>query len=214
MNQATISEEFGEQIAAITAGTKYEISIDSDHDVPAIETRIRNSMYCLWMDATAKELAEYLRRSAKQYFANLYEFSYGVSKYDADASINMGAERIALMIVAEKENRKRQIERLEKAYTRFGSIMDKLPPQDEEVLQQYFVKRKKIDYELLRGVVKKHLRSIEAIYDADTTTAEQRTKEISAEIEGAAPMMKRVSAQQVEKNRRRALKQLNNLFSR
>jgi len=40
-----------------------------------------------------------------------------------------------------------------------------------EVLKQYFRERKKVDDELLRGVVKKHLKFIEAYYDADTETA-------------------------------------------
>ncbi|MGA3677846.1 hypothetical protein [Lysinibacillus agricola] len=212
MNLAIISEEFGEQIAAITAGTKYEISSESDHDVPVMEGRIRNTMYCLWKDATSKELAKYLERSAEQYFQGLYEFSYGVTSYE-DVSITKGTERLALMIIVEKENRKRQIDRLERAYERFRSILDSLPPQDVEVLQKYFEERKKVDYELLRGVVKKHLKIIEAYYDANTEAAEQRSKEITKDIEGPAPKIKPVSVQQQEKNKKRAVKQLNKLFS-
>lgn len=45
------------------------------------------------------------------------------------------------------------------------------------------MKRQKVDYELLRSVIKKHLTTIEAFYDADTAAAEQRTKEISDKIE-------------------------------
>jgi len=87
-----------------------------------------------------------------------------------------------------------------------------LPPQDVEVLQQYFKERKKVDYELLRGVVKKHLKFIEADYDADTEVAEQRSKEITKDIEGSAPKAKPITVQQLEKNKKRAMKQLNNLF--
>ncbi|KGR89078.1 hypothetical protein [Lysinibacillus boronitolerans] len=116
------------------------------------------------------------------------------------------------MIIAEKENRKRQIDRLENAYERFRSILDSLPPQDVEVLQQYFKERKKVDYELLRGVVKKHLKFIEAYYDTDTEAAEQRSKVISAAIEGPAPKVKSITVQQLEKNMNRAVKQLNKLF--
>lgn len=212
MNLARISEEFGEQIAAITAGTRYEISSESDNDVPVMEARIRNTMYCLWKDATSKELAKYLKRSAEQYFQELYEFSYGVTSYDEDVTVSKGTERLALMIVAEKENRKRQIDRLERAYERFNSILDSLPIQDVEVLQQYFIERKKVDYELLRGVVKKHLKFIEAYYDTDTEAAEQRSKEISADIEGPGPKVKSITMEQLEKNKKRALKQLNKMF--
>lgn len=211
MNLAIISEEFGEQIAAITAGTRFEISSESDNDVPVMEARIRNIMYCLWKDSTSKELAKYLKQSAEQYFQELYEFSYGVTSYE-DVSITKGTERLALMIIAEKENRKRQIDRLERAYERFCSILDSLPSQDVEVLQQYFIERKKIDYELLRGVVKKHLNYIEVYYDSDTEAAEQRSKEITKDIEGSAPKVKPITAQQLEKNKKRTMKQLNKLF--
>ncbi|MCT1539487.1 MULTISPECIES: hypothetical protein [Lysinibacillus] len=212
MNLARISEEFGEQIAAITAGTRYEISSESDNDVPVMEARIRNTMYCLWKDATSKELAKYLNQSAEQYFQELYEFSYGVTSYDEDVTVSKGTERLALMIIAEKENRKRQIDRLERGYERFRSILDSLPTQDVEVLQQYFIERKKVDYELLRGVVKKHLKSIEAYYDSDTEAADQRSKEISNDIEGLAPKIKPITEQQLEKNKKRTMKQLNKLF--
>jgi len=206
-----ISEEFGEQIAAITAGTRYEISCESDNDVPVMEARIRNTMYCLWKDATSKELAKYLKRSAVQYFQELYEFSYGVTSYE-DVSITKGTERLALMIIAEKENRKQQIDRLERGYERFSSILDSLPSQDVKVLKQYFKERKKVDYELLRGVVKKHLKFIEAYYDTDTEAAEQRSKEISADIEGPGPKVKSITMEQLEKNKKRGLRQLNKLF--
>lgn len=206
-----ISEEFGEQIAAITAGTRFEISSESDNDVPVMEARIRNTMYCMWKDATSKELAKYLKRSAEQYFQELYEFSYGVTSYE-DVSITKGTERLALMIIAEKENRKQQIDRLERGYERFSSILDSLPSQDMKVLQQYFKERKKVDYELLRGVVKKHLKFIEAYYDTDTEVAEKRSKEIAKDIKGSAPKVKPLTVQQLEKNKKRAMKQLNKLF--
>ena len=211
MNLAIISEEFGEQIAAITAGTRFEISSESDNDVPVMEARIRNIMYCLWKDSTSKELAKYLKQSAEQYFQELYEFSYGVTSYE-DVSITKGTERLALMIIAEKENRKRQIDRLERAYERFRAILDSLPSQDVEVLQQYFIERKKVDYELLRGVVRKYLKFIEAYYDKDTEVAEQRSKEITKDIEGPAPKAKPITVQQLEKNKKRAMKQLNKMF--
>ncbi len=210
MNLAIISEEFGEQIAA---GTSYEISSESNNDVPVMEGSIRNTMYCLWKDATSNELAKYLKRSAEQYFQELYEFSYGVTSYDDDVNITKGTERLALMIIAEKENRKRQIDRLESAYKRFCSILDSLPTQDVEVLQEYFIERKKVDYELLRGVVKKHLEFIEVYYDADTEAAELRSKEITKDIERPSPKVKQVSDQQLQKNKKRAVKQLNKLFS-
>lgn len=212
MNLAEISEEFGEQITAITAGTKYEINSESNKDVPVMEARIRNSMYCLWKDASAKSLAVYLQKTSEQYFQELYEFSYGVTTYTEDIWLMKGTERIALMIVAEKENRKRQIERLKHAYERFTEIMGVLSIQDAELLKQYFLHREKVDYETLRAAIKRNLTTIEAYYDSDTEDAEQRTKEISADIEGPAPKIKNISTQQSEKNKKRAQNDLLNLF--
>lgn len=83
-----------------------------------------------------------------------------------------------------------------------------------EVLQQYVKERKKVDYELLQGVVKKHLKFIEAYYDTDTEAAEERSKEISNDSIGPAPKVKLIRVQQqLEKNMKRAMKQLNKLFT-
>lgn len=190
MNLAVISDEFGEQLAVMTEGTRYEIVNELDKDDSLIEERIRNTLYNLWKDFTSDELANYLERTAERYFQELYEFSYGVTSYDDDCWLAKGTERLALMVVAEKENRRRQIERLRKGYKRLLSILEQLPSQDTKVLQQFYMKRQKMDYELLRGIIKKHLTTIEAVYEADTRAAEERTKEISAKIEGPAPKRK------------------------
>lgn len=52
------------------------------------------------------------------------------------------------------------------------------------------MKRQKVDYEQLREIIEKHLTKIETVYAADTRAAEERTKEISAKIEGPAPKRK------------------------
>lgn len=61
--------------------------------------------------------------------------------------------------------------------------------------------------------MKKNLKYIEAYYEADTEASEQRSKEITKDIEGLAPKGKKISKQQIEKNKKRAVKQLNKLFS-
>ncbi|MGG2103913.1 hypothetical protein [Lysinibacillus pakistanensis] len=60
--------------------------------------------------------------------------------------------------------------------------------------------------------MKKHLKFIEVYYDADTEAAEQRSKEITKDIDGPAPKIKSITVQQLEKNKKRAMKQLNKLF--
>lgn len=121
----------------------------------------------------------------------MYEFSYGVTSYDDDCWLAKGTERLALMIVAEKENRRRQIERLKKGYKRFNMILEQLPTKDNEMLQVFYIKHQKVDYEQLREIIEKYLTTIEAFYEADTRAAEERTKEISAKIEGPAPKIQR-----------------------
>lgn len=79
----------------------------------------------------------------ERYFQELYEFSYGVTSYDDDCWLAKGTERLALMIVAKKENRRRQIERLRKGYKRFNMILEQLPTKDNEVLQAFYMKRQK-----------------------------------------------------------------------
>lgn len=190
MNLAEISDDFAERIAAMVEGTKYDKNSSAFDCVPEVEGRIREVVYLLWKDATSNDLADYLERTAAQYFQELYEFSYGVTSYDDDCWLTKGTERLALMVIAEKENRRRQIERLRSGYKRFLSILAQLSSQDKEVLQVFYRKRQKVDYEQLRGVIEKHLTTIEAVYEAGTVAAEERTKAISAKIEGPAPKRK------------------------
>lgn len=190
MNLAAISDDFSEQMAVMTEGTRYDRNSSAFNCVPELEGRIREVMYLLWKDSTSDELANYLERTAERYFQELYEFSYGVTSYDDDCWLAKGTERLALMIVAEKENRRRQIERLRKGYKRFNMILEQFPTKDNEVLQAFYMKRKKVDYEQLRRIIEKHLSTIEAVYEADTRAAEQRTIEISEKIEGPAPKRK------------------------
>ncbi|WP_128568385.1 hypothetical protein [Lysinibacillus boronitolerans] len=190
MNLAAISDDFSEQMAVMTEGTRYDRNSSVFNCVPELEGRIREAMYLLWKDATSDELANYLERTAERYFQELYEFSYGVTSYDDDCWLAKGTERLALMIVVEKENRRRQIERLRKGYKRFNKILEQLPTKDNEVLQAFYMKRQKVEYELLRRIIEKHITTIEAVYAADTAAAEERTKEISVKIEGPAPKRK------------------------
>lgn len=53
------------------------------------------------------------------------------------------------------------------------------------------MKRQKVDYEQLREIIEKHLSTIEAVYEAETRAAEQRTIEISDKIEGPASKIHR-----------------------
>ncbi|WP_107841227.1 hypothetical protein [Metasolibacillus meyeri] len=183
MNLAAISDNFAERITAMTEGTKYDKSSQAFDCVPEVEERVREVVYLLWKDATSQELADYLERTAAQYFQELYEFSYGVTS----CWLAKGTERLAWprkRIAAGKLNA------LERATSDLIRFWNNFPSQDNEVLQVFYMKRQKVDYEQLRGVIEKHLTMIEAVYEAGTVAAEERTKAISAKIEGPAPKRK------------------------
>lgn len=44
-----------------------------------------------------------------------------------------------------------------------------------------------MDYELMLEIIKIHRSTIDAVYAADTASADEQTKEISFKIEGLAP---------------------------
>ncbi len=75
------------------------------------------------------------------------------------------------MIIAEKENRKRQIDLLERAYERFSSSWIYTQTSFRSDLKSE--KRLIMSY---HWVVKKHLKFIEAYYDADTEATEKRSR--------------------------------------
>lgn len=124
MNQTIISEAFGEHLALITVDTPYAIESDSDTFVSELEHKVREYMYSLWMDAQANQLANYLEKRQAAHFAQLYEFSYGVSMYDNDQSLSSRSDTLALMIIDEKVAYKKRLERLRLQYKRFNKICD------------------------------------------------------------------------------------------
>jgi len=124
MNQTIISEAFGEQLALITANTSYAIESDSDNFVSELEHKVREYMYSLWVDAQANKLANYLEKKQAAHYAQLYEFSYGVSMYDNDQSLSSRADILAFMIIEEKVTYKKRLERIRLQYKRFKEICE------------------------------------------------------------------------------------------
>ncbi|QFF98786.1 hypothetical protein PB01_08045 [Psychrobacillus glaciei] len=177
MNKSILAEEFGEQLEAVTIGTPYAVDPDSDNFISELEQRIRRVMYNLWMDAQSQRLAKHLQRKQVAHFEELYEFSYGVPMYDKEyAGIPRDTESLAIRIIDEKQAFIKRNEHLYLRYERFKEITNNLPASSKQILVDYFEYRKKIDYELLRNTLKKHLKAIERIYKAD-----EESKEAEAE---------------------------------
>lgn len=164
MNSTIISEEFGEQIAIVTAGTPYELGEDNENFISELEHRIRRVMYSLWMDAQANKLSNYLEKKQAAHFAQLYDFSYGVPKYDNDYSQSNKTETLALMIIDEKQAYSKRIQRIQRQYKRFKGICNQLDNKDQITLRSYFEHNQKVDYVLLRTTIQRNLKLFEQVY--------------------------------------------------
>lgn len=186
MNQTTISEAFGEQLALITADTPYAIESDSDNFISELERKVRKFMYSLWMDANANKLANYLEKRQAAHFAQLYEFSYGIPVYDNEDRFSNRTDALALMIIDEKASYKKRIERIRLQYKRFNEICEQLSVEDRELFIRYFEWSQKVDYETLRNAVIRNLTMISERYLHDEQMVEEQTKQISESIEGPA----------------------------
>ncbi|MGG2110976.1 hypothetical protein ABFY60_10720 [Lysinibacillus pakistanensis] len=186
MNQTTISEAFGEQLALVTAGTPYAVDSDSDTFVSDLEHKVRKFMYSLWMDAQANKLANYLEKRQAAHFAQLYEFSYGIPVYDNEDPFSNRTDTLALMIIDEKASYKKRIERIRLQYKRFKEICELISVDDKELFIRYFEQSQKVEYETLRNAVIRNLTIISERYLRDEQIVEEQTKQISETIEGPA----------------------------
>lgn len=181
MNQSTISESFGEQLAIITAGTIYAVIPEGDTFLNELEHRVRKIMYSLWMDAQANKLANYLEKKQSVHFAQLYEFSYGVSIYDNDQSLSGRTDSIALMIIDKKAAYRKRLERLRLQYKRFSEICDQLGMKEKELIVSYFERSQKVEYEPLRLTIQSNLTMLERIY---TEVDRERDSQVIKEARG------------------------------
>ncbi|MGY4793919.1 hypothetical protein ACVNNN_02865 [Lysinibacillus fusiformis] len=177
MNQTIISEAFGEQLALITADTPYAIESDSDTFVSELEQKVREYMYSLWMDAQANKLANYLERRQAAHFAQLYEFSYGVSMYDNDQSLSSRSDILAFMIIDEKAAYKKRLERIQLQYKRFRELCEQIGVGDRKLFIRYFEQSQKVDYETLRKAVINNLALIGERYWRDEKIKEEHTRD-------------------------------------
>lgn len=201
MNRSTISDMFGAEMKTLTAGTRYEISSDSDDPTPLLEGQIREIMYSMYVDANSKDLAIRYKQQEGEYFSELYEFSYGVSPYDSEYRQSSQTELVALMIVDEKARYTKQINRLFAKNKRFYSALDVVDPSDRELLSNYFERNMLVDYEVLRGVLKRNLKKLEKFYQSELRKAEFQSQEISNSIEGTIHIREPISSEEKRQKR-------------
>ena len=210
MNQTTISEAFGEQLALVTAGTPYAVDSDTETFVSDLEHKVRKFMYSLWMDANANKLANYLEKRQAAHFAQLYEFSYGISVYDSEDPLSNRTDALALMILDEKAAYKKRLNRIRLHYRRFREICEQLSAEDRKLFIRYFEQSQKVGYETLRNAIIRNLTMIRERYLRDEQMVEEKTKQISDSIEGPAQQI--VPKPDIAKRSRRQNK-LRSLFT-
>lgn len=211
MNQTTISEAYSEQLALVTAGTDFDTNSEMESFLSTLEYRVRELSYSLWMDAQANKLANYLEKRQAAHFAQLYEFSYGVSMYDNDQSLSNRSDTLAMMIIDEKAAYKKRLERIRLQYRRFREICELISVEEKELFIRYFEQSQKVDYEVLRTAIINNLTVIGERYWRDEQLANEQTKEISESIEGPAKQI--VPKPDIEKRSRRQNK-MRQLFTR
>ena len=176
MNQTIISEAFGEHLALITADTPFAFEIDSDTFISELEHKVRKYMYSLWMDAQANKLANYLEKKQAAHFAQLYEFSYGVSMYDNDQSLSSRSDILAFMIIDKKVAYKKRLERIRLQYKRFREICELIGVEDRKLFIRYFEHSQKVEYETLRQTVINNLTLIGERYWRDEKMKEEHAR--------------------------------------
>lgn len=133
----------------------------------SLRTRINEIIFCLSLDAAAKKKAEQLKCYRTEYFLNLYDFSYGVSKYDNDIGVSSDPAFIAIEIASAKANYEKQIRRFEARYFRFHTILNFLPIEEQEIVRNTFFTQNSKDVRELNFIIKKHYREIEQFYPDD-----------------------------------------------
>lgn len=197
MNRSTLSESFGQQIEELTSGTIYEVEPD-EKDLPdkvmdREEARIRSAMYSLWMCAQAKSLALSMKSEQAAHYEQLYDFSYGVTRYDPEHFTTKGPENLALMIIGEKNSFAKRIDKLHEEYKLFHKIMDSLDKPSSKLLTRYFLHNEKVDYETLRSAMKRNLKRIEQYFNKIEQQQEEEAERLEDRYQldqGRIPFMK------------------------
>nr|WP_309101819.1 hypothetical protein [Fredinandcohnia onubensis] len=129
-----------------------------------LRTRINELLHSIELDAGAKKKAEKMIRNRAEYFSELYDFSYGICKYDDEIGITSDPAYIVSEIVSAKANYDKRIKRLNGKYKRFERVMSLLAAGEAEVFNVALFTPKTIDVKILKSIIKKHLAEIEQIY--------------------------------------------------
>lgn len=129
-----------------------------------LRTRINELLHSIELDAGAKKKAEKMIRHRTEYFSDLYDFSYGICKYDDEMGITSDPAYIVSEIVSAKANYDKRIMRLNGKHKRFERVMGLLSTEEEEAFRLALFTPKEIDVKVLKSIIKKHLVEIEQIY--------------------------------------------------
>lgn len=129
-----------------------------------LRTRINELLHSIELDAGAKKKAEKMIRNRTEYFLDLYDFSYGICKYDDEIGIASDPAFIASEIVSAKANYDKRIKRLNGKYKRFERVLSLLSVEEAETFKLALFTFKTIDEKVLKSIIKKYLAEIEQLY--------------------------------------------------
>lgn len=132
-----------------------------------LRTRINEMLHSIRLDAEANKIAKELKYHRSEYFLELYDFSYGVSKYDKEMGMTSDSAFIAIEIISAKANYDKTIRRQEARYYRFHRVLNYFSPEEKQLFENAFFTQKTIDVSDLKLIIRKYLSEIEQFYPDD-----------------------------------------------
>lgn len=135
----------------------------TNKEVDKEETQ-RVLMYDLYLGAQSLALAKKMEQEREEYFASLYDFSYGISNLTEEPLYLGSTDSNAIKIIEQKETYNKKIVRLKERYSRFRALLLNFNEGDRYLLRCYFEYGQKRNYEEIQACVRrleKHINRIE-----------------------------------------------------
>lgn len=165
----------------------------TNKEVDKEETQ-RVLIYDLYLGAQSLSLAKKMEQERDEYFASLYDFSYGISNLTEEPLYLGSTDSNAIKIIEEKETYNKKIVRLKERYSRFRALLLNFKEQDRQLLRSYFEHGQKKNYEEIQACVRRLEKYISRIEKAREKMLERQTMDDYQE------QLKSIRAQQGREN--------------
>ncbi|WP_131272623.1 hypothetical protein [Jeotgalibacillus soli] len=131
------------------------------------QMRINEILYFISSDAEGLIKAKELEEHREDYFQDLYDFSFGVGKYDKEYGFSSDTAFFAIEIVSAKSNYEKQVKKQKDKYNRFWRVVNMMPPIDAAVFKKAFIQQVTVNTNRLREIISEHISDLEKIYPDD-----------------------------------------------